>query len=73
MTGQLIVYLLRLGLPERLVRRVAPYALAALACALLALLAGLWVHFHDQAVVNRHEAKLEAAAASARVSAPASG
>jgi D-arabinose 1-dehydrogenase-like Zn-dependent alcohol dehydrogenase len=58
----IFAFLARLGVPQRF----QALALGLGAVAILALCVGLWLHFHDRAVIRDHEAKREASAAVAR-------
>lgn len=60
-----IALLIRWGLGERAARLVATIAAAIAALALLGGLWALWLHSHDNAVIDKHEAGIAAAVASA--------
>jgi len=53
--------LARWGLGDRAARIAGGVLAVAAAIALLGLLAGIWLHFHDRSVVRQHEAGVNAA------------
>lgn len=67
--GWIAGLLVRKGLSQARAEKMAPWAGGAAAIALAALLAGLWLHFHDRGVVQRHEAKAVAKVAPAHADA----
>ena len=61
----------RLGLSQGAGRVVANVSAVVGLIALLGLLAGLWLHFHDKGVIREHEAKVAGTVAAAASSAEA--
>ena len=72
MIGWLAELLVRRGHSGARASALAPYIAGAGALALLAALAGLWLHFHDRRVVAKHEAAITAAVARATTAAETS-
>lgn len=67
----LIALFARWGLTERVSRIAAGVVVSFAIFALCALLAAIWLHFHDRAVVREHEAGVTAAVSAATSSAEA--
>lgn len=65
----IIGLLVRKGLSQGRAEKMAPWLGGVAAIALLGLLAGLWLHFHDRAVIARNDAKAVAKVAPAHAKA----
>lgn len=58
----IVTWLVARGLSQRAAKAVAVVGGALAACALLASLAGLWLHFHDKGVIAEHDMAADLAA-----------